>query len=53
MARIGRATTLLAVWVHRTSSPTHLISHMMVGRLSSIYPMGYRDTTLPMRLAFV
>ena len=52
MARIGRVTTLLAVLVHRTSSPTHSISHMMVGRLSSIYPMDYRGTTLLMRLAF-
>ena len=52
MARIGRVMTLQAVLGHRTSSLTRSLSHMMVVRLSSIYPTDYRDTTLLMRLAF-
>ena len=49
MGRIGKATTLLAVLAHRTSSTTHLISHMMVGKLSLIFPTGYKDTIWSMR----
>ena len=49
MAHIGRATTLQAVLGHRTSSPTHSPSPMMVERLSLIFPTGYKPTTLPMR----
>ena len=46
MERIGRATTLPAMLAHRTSSPTHSISHMMVGKSSSIFPTGCKDTIL-------
>ena len=49
MERIGKATTLLAMLAHRTSSPTHSLSHMMVGKLSSIYLTDYKATILPMR----
>ena len=53
MARIGRATTLQAALGHRTSSPTRSLLPTMVGRLSSIFPTGYKPTTLPMRLGSV